>query len=1513
MSPSSATSQPLDFAALLSREYRPARLAQLTPKPDHDADLMKLLLHRLKSADGGGGSHHHHDDGGHRNNSDPLTGGEGKNAAAAMISKLEREEKANRLVLQLVSKTPAYKKYLQRDEDDEETKDVTSLLLRGDDGLKPYIPSFSSTGSKNKPSRGETGSLSLVSEAEFSPAFHQVELEEWESKIEWGGYKEPGSADSRGKVQGTSLSSSSGPNKPSSATASSSSGPAAITSTSPNDVDPMLLLQKRRNPFLDNISFESLISWSGAKEDVMKKANAVPLILELGVAGQSIAKHVLPSQRPVPYVKSEEYQQRLGNMSTGEIKSSAELSRGLHTDKDEMERFVAQRQQRRRQMAEDKTSRVTGAMGTMKVLGGGRGRTITSSLMGPGGTERTGRPSRHVGAGTHEAEYIEQLDMVTNHVFVKDLSKVTLRQYHRPKLPLTMVRTSIIWQICIRYMPSAKKSSGTASGAGGTGDNASSYQAMMMGTHPGAVSKAKLRSEADLSPTEGNLVLLEYCEERPPIQLTKGMATKIVTYYRGDRSRCPVSAGGGDRPTRRKHHGHETSGAAEKKDVDNGKGDSKVERPPRLLGPGTQFNLTDWVGRPPIKNKDDRKNEHESINVLPEGVTEILHQKMHGPFIGEIEDGQAVTGLISNMFVAPIFQQEPESTDFLMILGRSSGSSQAGQLEGNSVILRDMPSSVFVVGQTEPHTRVYGPNTQGEKNFIGPWVSFQIAKALTRQEMKTGSGLSFEEISNRVLPNMGLAGNALRQRLKPVAVYEKDSQIWTTKDIGDDDYPGVEALGKSIAPEGVAAYEMSSAAVRRLSDLGIHQLFSGSHAVSSVGVVMMYMAGQVNSSREAARKVKKLADMSRSNKSMKSLQVQYYDEAASELEALSKSLRQRYEVAKFIFEELQLTPWNLTGEFIDVHKKGEGTGMMNLTGLGDPSGIGEGFSFLREIDTKPSKSVGAGPMAHSAQMKKITGTEDDLRKLTMKQMARLLLSYGMPKKEVDTLKRWDRVHVIRDLSTKAASDGIGDGLERFARGEKMKLSEQKQMYKDRIQVIWKRQIAALSSDSGEGRAGGDGGAISNEADDLAVARAAQQQKKEEEAKAESGSDSDDDDFAAALEEDMMDRSEVNQLVAGQTGGEASLGDLRTATQDADLSKDARELASLKRQREQERIAQEGMSSLAAPEKASMDIPKTNRKIIRKRVTKTYPDGRQTTTFKFIVLEQEVAQIRARLMKEDLPRRSHTRPEYEPDEKHVGHAYFEDEDDFDFRGGRFGGGRRKATGRRGRGGSASASPRKKELQFGKLKTRISKEQRIKKRKREDDEMEVYATMQRRQGTSNRKERGSIRDRRPHVIFANKLEQIRSAVESRASAGPFHKPVSRKHYPRYYEIISHPMDLATIKDKISKYEYRTAESMLKDFELMKSNAIKFNGVNTLLSDEASEIYNVVKSMLEVSGAEISHLEEAVEDQMNGEPKKKKKKGGKAGAGRDADSGGLGGMLSGTPADLNLDDISSSGESE
>lgn len=44
-----------------------------------------------------------------------------------------------------------------------------------------------------------------------------------------------------------------------------------------------------------------------------------------------------------------------------------------------------------------------------------------------------------------------------------------------------------------------------------------------------------------------------------------------------------------------------------------------------------------------------------------------------------------------------------------------------------------------------------------------------------------------------------------------------------------------------------------------------------------------------------------------------------------------KMLKEKHDISQFIYEELQLAPWYLTGEFIDVHKKSEGSGMMQLS------------------------------------------------------------------------------------------------------------------------------------------------------------------------------------------------------------------------------------------------------------------------------------------------------------------------------------------------------------------------------------------------------------------------------------------------------------------------------------------------------------------------------------------------------------------------------------------------------
>lgn len=1492
---SSSASTNLDFEALFSRNYQPARVAQLQVKP--------LPFH-----------HHHHNDKKKKRQQHEKSSSErfGDEEAAEFdfdsMQSLQQHDGLNTFdrayVLRLVAQTPAYLKHLTPAEREKVLQQQKELL------------------SSTRPAKSFTASTFL---AETVPSkFHPVEMLDWESQIDWGEGKVDQATDDKNNKKTNGETNSKNHSHADTALQNYQSSASITTSTSESTkkflekLSPLArsLLEKKRNHFLDNLDLEETVIVGYADPaELARKAAEAPLILELGVTGQSVAHKVyqsteLQAQHPTPAVLQYVYQARVDREwagAEGKGGSSIDISEitknadRRNLSKAEYNALIEARSKKREQMAKDKTNRVTAALGTL-ALGGGKGRTITSSLMGPGGTERTGRPTRMNAAGTLEMEYIEQIDLVTSHALVRDLSRVLLRQFHRPKLPLSVVRQDLSWQFQIRFSPKNRE-----------------LQANAAGQHQGyhrssnnAVAGSSIRNESDLSPSDGKLVVVEYSEEKPPVQLSKGMCVKIINYFRGDKAHCPVSAGGGDRPARRKRNDEPegTAGPGSGGKKANSKRQQQQETYPRLNNMAGSDSILDWIGPLPKKPKDHSKmgsslTASDSIDILPEGVTETLHPNVHGPFLGEVQEGCTLTGLISNLFVAPMFRHEPECTDFLMILTPPSGATRPGQRESMGAILRDFPKSVYTAGQTEPRTRVHAPTSPGEKNFIAPYVSYQIARAITRSQSREGHGLRLDELQARVLPNLELPGNAFRQRLKAVAIYDKNTQIWTTKQLGFEGYQGVEALGRSIAPEGVAAFETACAASRRLADLGIHQLFSGNSAAVSVGVCMVYLAGQLNANKELRGKMKRLLEISRSQKDLSSLQILFYEKAYAEIETIYKIKRHKHEVAQFINEELQLAPWHLTGEFIDVHKKAEGTGMMKLTGLGDPSGTGEGFSFLREVDSKPSKSVGNAAL--NAQVKKITGTEDDLRKLTMQQMASLLRSYGMAQKQIDTLKRWDRVHCIRDLSTKAASDGIGDGYERFARGEKLKLSEMKQMYRDRIQEIWRRQIAALSSDAG------DKGVVetSDSPTPEAPVAAPPQSKPADESESES---EDDDELANILEEEMMDQSKANQLVAAQAHGgketEADLGQLRAATQDSEMNKDARDLFALRRQREEEKAAQGSLLATNAADLERHAALMADRKVIRKRITRTHPDGRQTTTFKFVLQPGEVAKIESKLSakknEESFPpaiREWNYR--YGDDEKPPGHAMFEDDDNFEYssRGRLHSGKRRGVTPGRKRDGRATPrGNRPGVLQFGKLKTKVSKEERMKKRKREEEELEVYNAQAKRKSTNNRKERGSIRDRRPHVMFGAKLEQIRAAVESRPFAGHFKRPVNRKVLPRYYEVISNPIDLQTIRNKISKNEYRKSDTFLKDFELMKNNAIKFNGESHPVAVEAIAIHEFVRDQLEVNQSELSQLEEAVAAQMD---TTKNKIAGKKSKGGSDKKVSLSGTVAGSP-ELHLGDI-------
>jgi hypothetical protein len=74
-------------------------------------------------------------------------------------------------------------------------------------------------------------------------------------------------------------------------------------------------------------------------------------------------------------------------------------------------------------------------------------------------------------------------------------------------------------------------------------------------------------------------------------------------------------------------------------------------------------------------------------------------------------------------------------------------------------------------------------------------------------------------------------------------------------------------------------------------------------------------------------------------------------------------------------------------------------------------------------------------------------------------------------------------------------------------------------------------------------------------------------------------------------------------------------------------------------------------------------------------------------------------------------------------------------------------------------------------------------------------------------------------------------------------PFRVPVDpvRDNAPTYFQVVSSPMDLTTMKRKLSDGSYKSSNEFVDDFYLICDNAIKFNGESSLFAFIALDLKN------------------------------------------------------------------------
>lgn len=103
--------------------------------------------------------------------------------------------------------------------------------------------------------------------------------------------------------------------------------------------------------------------------------------------------------------------------------------------------------------------------------------------------------------------------------------------------------------------------------------------------------------------------------------------------------------------------------------------------------------------------------------------------------------------------------------------------------------------------------------------------------------------------------------------------------------------------------------------------------------------------------------------------------------------------------------QIKVAPWNTTRAYIQAMR---GKCLLQLTGPADPTGCGEGFSYVR-VPNKPTQSK----EEQDQQPKRtVTGTDADLRRLSLNDAKALLRKFCVPEEEVSNKTLPFRYHAF---------------------------------------------------------------------------------------------------------------------------------------------------------------------------------------------------------------------------------------------------------------------------------------------------------------------------------------------------------------------------------------------------------------------------------------------------------------------------------------------------------------------
>ncbi|RJE20221.1 Histone acetyltransferase [Aspergillus sclerotialis] len=112
------------------------------------------------------------------------------------------------------------------------------------------------------------------------------------------------------------------------------------------------------------------------------------------------------------------------------------------------------------------------------------------------------------------------------------------------------------------------------------------------------------------------------------------------------------------------------------------------------------------------------------------------------------------------------------------------------------------------------------------------------------------------------------------------------------------------------------------------------------------------------------------------------------------------------------------------------------------------------------------------------------------------------------------------------------------------------------------------------------------------------------------------------------------------------------------------------------------------------------------------------------------------------------------------------------------------------------------------------------------------------------------------RGPHF---NELRRFLNAIQNHKQAWPFLNPVNKDEVPDYYNIISTPMDLSTLEDRLENDFYTAPKDLVADLKLIFSNCRQYNDATTVYAKYALKLEKYMWKLIKEIPEWIDLLEE------------------------------------------------------